>query len=900
MKCPKCQTDNPETAKYCFSCATPFPLSEGISVTATKTLEIPMKELEIGTTFARKYQILDEIGKGGMGVVYKTLDKEINEDIAIKILKSEISQDNAIIERFRNELKIARRISHKNVCRMYDLNKEEGTYYITMEYVPGEDLKDVIRREDKLSPEKAINIAKQLCEGLVEAHRLGVVHRDLKPQNIMIDAEGEAKIMDFGIARSVETPGVTRTGIIIGTPDYISPEQAEGEEADQRSDIYSLGVVLFEMVTGQVPFKGDTALSVALKHKSQLPLDPRKLNPEVSDDLSRLILICMEKDRERRYQTAMDLLIDLRNIQEGLPLGTKIRPRRRSLLASMIRKKLFIPAVAILVVSAIVLVLFLPRGPSLDPNRVVVAVFENQTGDPKLDPVGRMAADWITQGLSQTGVVYVSALRQAEVFEAVKKSKDYIRSLAEEAGAGKVISGSYYLQEENIVLHAQIIDAQRGKILGALDPVSGPVDNPVKAIESLRQRAIGVLASYFDERISQFIDLGMKLPTYEAYREYLDGDQAFNRKEYRKAIEYYSRAIDLDPDFMLPIIWTGWAYLNLGEYAELATLVRKLDKSRDTLDPVHRHRLDYFGARLRGDNEEAYNALRQATIAKRGTKIGYLVAMAANSINRPKEAVEILEKADPEREGYEVLKKKVGFWGYFTTAHHMLGNHKQELKQARRGRKYHPEKLEALRYELRALAALGRIKEVNRLIDESLTLPPQQGSPVQCILDAGRELRAHGYRQASLQVLERAVKWLESRAKEESETEIHRYRLALVLYETERWEEAQDIFEALHEEFPDEIDYLGFLGVSAARKGDKEEALRISSLLENIDRPYIFGSHTFWRVRISSLLGEKENAVRLLREALAQGVSYTALHPRMDFEPLQDYPPFKELIKPKG
>jgi serine/threonine-protein kinase len=202
---------------------------------------------------------------------------------------------------------------------MHDFHEEEGTPFITMEYVAGDDLKNLIQKKGKMPIEEVLSIARQVTIGLMEAHELGVVHRDLKPRNIMIDKKGHAKIMDFGIARSVEAPGVTTTGMIVGTPDYISPEQAEGEEADQRSDIYSLGIILYEMVTGSVPFKGDTALSVAIKHKTQIPSDPKKLNPEVSEDLSRLILICMEKKRNRRYQSAQELLSDLVKIEKGIP-----------------------------------------------------------------------------------------------------------------------------------------------------------------------------------------------------------------------------------------------------------------------------------------------------------------------------------------------------------------------------------------------------------------------------------------------------------------------------------------------------------------------------------------------------------------------------------------------------
>ncbi|NOR21876.1 MAG: protein kinase, partial [Candidatus Aminicenantes bacterium] len=287
-KCLKCDTDNPSDSKFCKECATPLPSSEEISVSPTETLETPKEELTTGSVFAGRYQIIEVLGKGGMGKVYRALDKKLNEEVALKLVKPEIASDKKTLERFSNELKIARKIAHKNVGRMYELMEEKGIHFITMEYVPGEDLKSFIRRAETLSAGKAISIAKQVCEGLAEAHELGVVHRDLKPQNIMIDKEGNSRIMDFGIARSLKAKGITDAGVMIGTPEYMSPEQVDAKETDQRSDIYSLGVILYEMVTGRAPFEGDTPLSVAVKQKTETPKDPRKLNSQIPVDLSNV------------------------------------------------------------------------------------------------------------------------------------------------------------------------------------------------------------------------------------------------------------------------------------------------------------------------------------------------------------------------------------------------------------------------------------------------------------------------------------------------------------------------------------------------------------------------------------------------------------------------------------
>lgn len=363
IKCPKCLFNNPDDTLYCGNCAAPLHPSEKIRSSLTKTLETSKKELTRGTTFAGRYELIEELGKGGMGRVYKVFDKKIKEEVALKLLKPEISGDEKTIERFTNELKFSRKIVHKNVCRMYDLNEEEGTYYIIMEYVPGEDLNGFIKRAAPLSIGKSISIAKQICKGLSEAHSAGVVHRDLKPGNIMIDKDGNARIMDFGIARSLRAEGITGEGLIIGTPQYMSPEQVEGKKADQRSDIYSLGIILYEMMTGRVPFEGDTPLSIALKHKTEIPKDPREINEQVPEELSHVILKCMEKDKEKRYQKVKGLLSELSDIEEGIPITDGVLPKKkpttsREITVQFKLKKLLIPVFVVIAIVIVGIILF--------------------------------------------------------------------------------------------------------------------------------------------------------------------------------------------------------------------------------------------------------------------------------------------------------------------------------------------------------------------------------------------------------------------------------------------------------------------------------------------------------------------------------------------------------------
>ncbi|MGH2724009.1 MAG: Stk1 family PASTA domain-containing Ser/Thr kinase [Actinomycetota bacterium] len=274
-----------------------------------------------------RYEIAGLLGQGGMAKVFKGTDKVLGRTVAVKVLSPQFADDNNFVARFRREAQAAAALNHPNIVGVFDTGSHEDIHYIVMEYVEGKTLRDVLRTEGPLLPERAIEIADSVALALGPAHRAGMVHRDIKPGNIMITADGQVKVMDFGIARTTTGDTLTQTAAVLGTASYLSPEQAQGEPVDPRSDIYSLGCVLYEMLTGRPPFSGDSPVAIAYKHVRDDPVPPSQLNPDIPHALETVVMKCLAKNAANRYQSAEELREDLERVQQGLPtLATPLLP----------------------------------------------------------------------------------------------------------------------------------------------------------------------------------------------------------------------------------------------------------------------------------------------------------------------------------------------------------------------------------------------------------------------------------------------------------------------------------------------------------------------------------------------------------------------------------------------
>lgn len=595
IKCPQCQSPIPDGHQFCNKCG--FVVKEKAeTLTYTTPYEKRASDdlsFSPGERFGSRYRIIEEIGRGGMGCVYKAEDTELNIVVALKMIRPLYSKDPYFIQNFKQETILARSISHENVIRIHDLGEVNKIKFISMDYIKGHDLKDLIHTSGALSAETTISIAKQICLGLKAAHQKNIVHLDLKPRNIMIDYRGHAYIMDFGISKSLKTRKMEREKKVAGTLPYISPEQAKGEEFDQRADIYSMGIILFEMLTGKLPFEAHTAKEYIQKHLQEKPPSITELKSDVPPTLQKIILKCLHKNPENRYQNCDEILKDLEST------GMDIKTVKYKKPLNLFQRPFFYLAVVLAFIVTAYLLFFTGKGekfgiPGMTQMTMSVLPFQNNSGEDSLDHYKKDFQEMIITDLEQSKYLRVIPTLQFEALlakiqhksEEIPTKKD-LDKMAQNENIRYYVQGNY-TQFGDILrfsikivkpfsyetLSTRIIQVEKGREGDLLDKID---DLTIWIKTNLGFKRYEIINDY-DEKIKNFTK------SEQALRLYYQGKKSYVEGKFEESNQFLKDAIKLDPEFAM-------AYRSISiNNAYLQDLSKAQENSRKALDLAHEGR----------------------------------------------------------------------------------------------------------------------------------------------------------------------------------------------------------------------------------------------------------------------------------------------------------------------
>jgi serine/threonine protein kinase len=556
MKCPRCQHENPEDTRYCGQCAAPLGSPEEISF--TKTQIAPGIGPQKGGTVAGRYRILEELGRGGMGIVYKAEDTRLKRTVALKFLPPELTHVPDVKARFMREAQAAAALDHPNICTVYEFEEADGKTFISMAYIQGQSLKKKLEA-GPLELEEALKIAMQVAEGLQEAHRKGIIHRDIKSGNVMVTERGQAKVMDFGLARQIESTLMTREGSTMGTVAYMSPEQARGEVVDQRTDIWSFGVVLYEMLTGQLPFKGEHEQAIIHLILKENPKSIKDLKAGVPPSFEQVVFRALEKNPDKRYQQIEDLLDDLRSISAGI-VPEEIRTRLRKARLGKRKRVFFFGGAVALVLAAVGAALILFTRPAQAIDSIAVLPLANLSGDPDQEYFADGMTEELITNLAKIGALKVISRSSVMQYKGTKKP---LPQIAKELNVGALVEGSVLREGGQVRITAQLIRASTDQhlwaesyqrdlrgVLALQGEIAGAIADKVRAAVTAAERTRLTSARPVDP---------------EAYEACLKGDEHLDKltpEEISLSLEYYASALKKDPSCALA--YTGIAMAWIG------------------------------------------------------------------------------------------------------------------------------------------------------------------------------------------------------------------------------------------------------------------------------------------------------------------------------------------------
>jgi serine/threonine protein kinase/tetratricopeptide (TPR) repeat protein len=909
------------SARASVGAQTPPPISDDATLADASPSPVPISDSALrlvqlfppGTLLGGRYEIIRVLGEGGMGAVYQARDRELDRLIALKVIRPELAGNPAILQRFKQELILARHVTHRNVVRIYDLGEADGIKFITMEYVDGEDLRSLLKVHGKLSPKEAVHIVEQVCRALEAAHAEGVIHRDLKPQNIMRDKQGRIVVMDFGLARSLEANGMTQSGALVGTLEYMSPEQALGAELDQRSDLFAVGLIFYELLTGKVPYKADTALASLMKRTQERAIPVSQIDSTVPKALSKLVSRCLERDPSARYQHASEILKQLQawdsnpaispsNLARIAPSQTS-RTVQISLNVPEQRGWLWLAGVALLLVLFLAIPatrnLVFPKKaqvespsmgiPDLSKGKYVAILPFRVLGDEK-------SLRYVADGLEESLSAKLFQLQEVHVASsaAVDKTASGDQSLAKIAralGVNLILQGTVQGSADQVRVTLSLEDVANAKRIWGQEFPGVPQD-----LLALEDQIYGYVASALelkptsDEMARIGIHPTENAAAYDLYlrgRDAMHGDHGVQATE--NAVHLFEEALRKDPNFALA--YTGMADANLRMYKETKegiwaqkALISAQQAARlnANLAEVHLALGSIYSAT--GKTSEATGELKRA------------LGLAPNSDEAYRRLGDAYRAAGNARQAISAYQSAVGVNPYYWYNHSALGSAYFQFGETQKARaEYHtvtelaPDNVNGFANLGASYIREGRWAESIPALQKALQLRPDEDA----YSNLGTANFYSGRFEESVKMFEKAV---EINPKDEALTgnlaDAYRWS-GHTAQAVSTYEKAISLAYQELQVNPRAASTVGDLAVYYAKKGDIENGERYIRQARSMDSSDV--QLIYSEAQVYAIAGKTDQAMKALREAFQKGFSLEEAQNDPELAKLKGLPEFAKL-----